>query len=125
MQSSAKVVCIPPILTGAMWPHVGPHLLQRHMQATGANLKQAFEDVHTNCSAILDGEAQLWCVMDGKRVLASWITVISLEPEGKVVTVAGVTAQEMAEWGDEIEEAMADFARAEGAVRIGVDKGGK
>lgn len=112
MQSKAEpiVVCVPPILTGLMWPHVGPHITKRLISAEG-DLKAAAERMVEIAHQVADGERQLWAVMQDDAVATSWTT--SIEGEERVLVISGITKEDVLQFGPLIKSAMVGFAQAE------------
>lgn len=122
MQSRANpiVVCVPPILTGLMWPHVGPHITKRLISAEG-DLKAAAERMVEMAHQVADGERQLWAVMDDDAVATSWTT--SIEGEERILVICGITQEDVKQYGPLIKNAMVAFAQAEGCSSSRVDTG--
>lgn len=122
MQSSAKVVCIPPVLTGVLWPVVGAHITKAHFVKAG-DIKEAVTGMAAVAHAIVDGEAQLWAVMDGDDILASWTTALERDGDDLVLVIRGLSGSDMERWGEDITAAMVKFARDEGCTSSRVDNG--
>jgi hypothetical protein len=114
------VVCVPPILTGIMWPQVGPRITKRLVVAE-RDLKAAAARMVEYAHEIADGERQLWAVLDGDKIATAWTTAI--EGEERVLSICGITQDDMQQFGPLIKEAMVRFAQAEGCTDSRVDHG--
>lgn len=124
MPSKAEIICIPPVVIGAMWPVVGMALLEAHVEVTDCELEKGLRDIHESCASVLDGTAQLWALMEDDRAKAAWLTEIRKADGGTEVVTSTIPARVMAAYGDSIREAMTDFARGEGAAQIIINRTG-
>lgn len=115
MPSKADVICIPPVLLGAMWPTVGQALLGAHIETSGCDLRAGLHDLHETCAAVLDGVAQLWAMVDDDKITSAWLTKIETRDAKLVVVTSTIPARVMDAYGDPIRQAMAKFAHDEGA----------
>ena len=118
MEGTTRIVCIPPDMLGAMWPHVGPVLL-KGQTAADQTLRQALQAMSDGITSMQQGLLQLWAVIDddAKRVVAALVTQILIDDDGaKVVWVSGLGGEDLARWGKQASDTIAAFAKAEGCA---------
>lgn len=117
MSCSARLVCIDPLRTHEIWPHVSP-LLKAACRRTGLN---AFSDIEAD---ILAGRSLLWLAWNGHAAEAAAATVLINSEIGKVCVITVCGGSRMKRWLPLLGQ-IEDYARNEGCacVRIYGRKG--
>jgi hypothetical protein len=83
--AGASLVCVDPIRVHQVWPHVEA-LIERAMQRGGVS---DFEELEQR---VWRGQALLWIVWDGEKILAAVVTAISIANGRKLCTIVACGA---------------------------------
>lgn len=103
-----KVLCIPPHLHDAMWPHVCPWLTKGLAAARTSTLEGIQRD-------LANGTDYLWCIFENESLAGAFVTAVYVD-QGKYLGVYGLGGRGLRRWAHEIDRAMQGEAR-----RCGVD----
>lgn len=106
MTEQTHIVEIPRERMGEMLPHVGPHLL-RGAAAEGepVSIKDCFDD-------IVAGRMQVWAIMSDEKIFAGFVTSVVTQDGRRLLDVYGLGGDGILQWGHDLSETMAGFARA-------------
>lgn len=105
--SDIRVVQVPRILMAEMWPHLAPSMM-RGMKRIGMTIEQMNHEIVT-------GQSQAWAIMDGKTVLASFLTSLHLDGYASVFALGGAGLRR---WSGALEAEMMRFASENQLERV-------
>lgn len=113
MPSKAKIFCVPPDAVGSAWPACGAWLLH--------GLKEASDvPVLDTIDACREGRQQLWIMgdLDRSECLGACVSQLTAEGDALYVDVIVLAGKDLRMWARGLSEALAAFARAEGARSV-------
>lgn len=113
MPSKAKVFCVPPEAVGAAWLACGAWLLRGLKEASNVPVLDTID-------ACREGRQQLWIMGDIERseCLGAAVTQITLQDDARHVDVIVLAGKDLRAWARPLAEALAAFAKAEGARSV-------
>ncbi len=104
-----ELVCVDPLWVHEIWPHVEA-LIKRAMQRGVSD----FEELEQR---IWRGQALLWIVWDGERILAAVVTSLTIANDRKLCTIVACGGEHRSRWLHLLEEIEA-YARDEGCAAM-------
>lgn len=113
MPSKAKIFCVPPDAVGSAWLACGAWLLHGLNEAGNVPVLDTID-------ACRDGRNQLWIMGDLERseCLGAAVTQITVDGEARFVDVIVLAGKDLRLWARPLAEALAAFAKAEGARSV-------
>jgi hypothetical protein len=106
-----ELVCVDPIRVHGIWPHV--EALIRHAMERGTS------DFDELTQRIWRGQALLWIVWDGERILAAVVTSLTIANDRKLCTIVACGGEQRARWLHLLEQ-IEEYARDEGCAAMGI-----
>jgi hypothetical protein len=107
---ACELICVDPLRVYEIWPYVEP-LLEHAMQRGGVS---DFEELEQR---VWRGQALLWIVWDGERILAAVVTTISIANDRKLCTIVACGGEQRTRWLHLLEQIEA-YARDEGCAAM-------
>jgi len=101
-----SLVCVDPKEIKRIWPHAS-HLIRSAVERVGISDFRIIED------SILDGDALLWLVWDGSKILAAVSTVLERANGKLACVIVACGGEDMSQWLGLITK-IEDYAKAEG-----------
>lgn len=113
MPSKARVFCVPPEVVGSAWLACGAWLLRGLAEASDVPVLETID-------ACREGRQQLWIMGDLERseCLGAAVTQITVNGDARHVDVIVLAGKELRMWARPLAEALAAFAKAEGASSV-------
>jgi len=101
--ANIRVLCIPPHLHNAMWPHVAPWLTKGLAAAKTSTLEGIKYDLN-------NGTDHLWCIFENEGLVGAFVTAVYID-QGKYLGVYALGGRGLLKWAGDIDLAMQTEAR--------------
>lgn len=114
MKNEPRIIPIPPMMIGDMWPHVVPHLIKGLTKATDLTLRQVADD-------LVAGSDQLWCVIWRDKVVAAFLTSVfedDADQNRRYLGVYALGGEGIEAWGKLLGEKMIEAAKSAGCASV-------
>lgn len=100
-----EVLLAPIEIVEDLWPQVVDHIDSALKHSNGEYLSNDILDL------IISRQIHLWCVVDGKEIVAAYTTQLRIYPQLKTLLVLTIGGSGLFKWGRLVEDSLYQFAK--------------